>query len=295
MVDSSDNIKTPTKMKPTKRNFFPVFDFLVIEICRWRFWLILLFIFVSGSILSTGLAMAEQNPAFGAHKPNYILPITWAEPIDGRLEKEAKFQLSIKQSAFNYRNYHLYFAYTQRSFWQVYDGEDSRPFRETNYNPEFFIRSPEFETDFGEFDGDIGAEHESNGAKEYYSRSWNRVYFQVRYRYDILLLQYKIWYRLPESEKKFTGDPEGDDNPDIHKYFGYSELRGSVSLAELQFTFLGRLNISENKGAVELNLSYPLPGTSMYGYLHYWNGYGESLIDYNRSIIKLGLGLLFVR
>ena len=96
-------------------------------------------------------------------------------------------------------------------------------------------------------------------------------------------------------KKEFPGDPEGDDNPDIHKFLGYSELRGAIDIADLQFSFMGRLNVSEAKGAIELNLSYPIPRTSVYGYLQYWNGYGESLIDYNQNIVKGGIGLLFVR
>ena len=267
----------------------------LLKLFRRRFWQFLLFHLVVLSIVVTEVALAEKKLDFGVHKPTYILPLTWSEPVAGRLGNEAKFQLSVKQPAFGYRDYYLFVAYTQRSFWQVYNAEDSRPFRETNYNPELFVRSPEFETDFGKVTGDIGIEHESNGAREAYSRSWNRVYFQLGYRYDFLLLQYKTWYRIPESKKKFDGDPEGDDNPDIHEYYGFNELRGSVELAELQISFLGRLSASSGKGAVELNLSYPLPGTSLYGYLHYWNGFGESLIDYNRYIIKTGIGLLFVR
>ena len=271
-----------------------------------HFFLKVYVLFTIVSLLTPGVAVSDSinigqyagntdSSSFGAYKKNYILPVTWAEPLDDRLEKEIKFQISVKQTAFTVQGFELYLAYTQKSFWQAYDLSDSRPFRETNYNPELFVRSPNYKTKFGRLNGDFGLEHESNGMREPYSRSWNRVYFRFGYCYNFFVTQYKIWYRLPESEKKYAGDPEGDENPDIHKYYGYGELRISLNFEKTQLAFLGRLNTVEKKGALEVDISYPLPGDSMFGYIHYWNGYGESLIDYNRYITKVGIGLLFVR
>ena len=105
-------------------------------------------------------------------KENYLLPLTWGNRAEGSADAELKFQFSFKQQLYD----GLYFAYTQKSFWRVLDGEDSRPFRETNYNPELFWRLLRTTPEGLSWGGDLGFEHESNGAREPTSRSWNRLY-----------------------------------------------------------------------------------------------------------------------
>lgn len=88
-------------------------------------------------------------------KPVYLLPVFWTSnknefpsspnPVNTVDEKqnltssEAKFQLSLKTKAWENifgNNGDLWLGYTQSSRWQVYNSEESRPFRETNYEPE---------------------------------------------------------------------------------------------------------------------------------------------------------------
>jgi phospholipase A1 len=83
------------------------------------------------------------------HRPNYILfgaynssrneePFKQQFPDDEvKFENwESQFQISVKfpvvLDLFK-DNLDLYFAYTNRSFWQVYASDISAPFRETNH------------------------------------------------------------------------------------------------------------------------------------------------------------------
>ena len=242
-----------------------------------------------------------------AHKQNYILPYTHVDeqnPIytvngggEAMDQVEAKFQLSIKiplaENDLFVEGDSLDAGFTLKSFWQVYNSELSAPFRETNYNPEIFYTMPlELKSRGADTALRLGLEHESNGRSQLLSRSWNRVYTQIFYAKNNYLISLKPWYRLPEDKKDDVGDPSGDDNPDIDDYMGYFEISGVVTYDRLEFSTMLRNNLrDENYGALELGLSFPLWGR-VRGYAQYFNGYGESLIDYNHRIERFGLGFL---
>ncbi len=54
-----------------------------------------------------------------------------------------------------------------------------------------------------------------------------------------------------------------------------------------------------NKGAAELNWTFPLPeflsSENSYGLIQIFSGYGNSLIDYDQEINKIGFGVAFSR
>jgi len=237
----------------------------------------------------------ESLTDFRAYKSNYILPVTFIDSYSDRQEKEVKFQISFKQELFAINRFHLFLGYTQKSLWQAYDGENSRPFRETNYNPELFVESPEFLNEFGQTSLIMGLEHESNGMVEPYSRSWNRIYVKMNHLISRFSIELKSWYRLPESEKKYPLDPTGDENPYIFDYYGFNELAIRFNISKLMIKTFGRYNPGEKNGAVQIDIAYPILNRQMSWYCQYWNGYGESLIDYDKSFTKIGLGLMFTK
>jgi phospholipase A1 len=253
----------------------------------------------------------EDNPfVIMPHRANYLLPLTYSsDPNDAPFADdltsgnkdldnlEAKFQISVKmplaENLFG-DNGALFFAYTNQSWWQVYNQRSSAPFRETVHEPEFFLA---FKNDWslGGFENQywaVGVNHQSNGQAGTLSRSWNRIYGNMIFDNGPLVFSAQAWWRIPESEKTSTDDATGDDNPDIGKYMGNFELQGLYGLGEHRFTAMVRnnLRIHDNKGALQLTYSYPIH-KNLRLYMQYFNGYGESLIDYNAHIERLGIGI----
>jgi len=250
---------------------------------------------------------ARENPYFLLpHRPNFIVPFYYNTDPNARVQGlseeeldhvEMYFQVSLKilvDESFLETGGDLYAAYTSQSWWQAYNADRSSPFRETNHEPEMFLF---FESDFN-FLGMknsgvvLGASHQSNGQGGDLSRSWNRIYMNFLLSRGNMMMNVKPWYRIPEKKKSDPEDPSGDDNPDITKYMGYGELGFLFSHRNHNFTMLLRNNFKEdNKGAVALGWSYPL-SKKIKGYVQFFDGYGESLIDYNHRSTRLGFGLL---
>jgi phospholipase A1 len=252
---------------------------------------------------------SRDNPfALTSHRPNYLLPAVYtAHPNtdafsddEGDLQNtEVQFQLSLKVLVLENMlgdNGHLSFAYTNHSFWQAYNREISAAFRETNHEPELLFT---LENDWELLGMRNSANqfilnHQSNGRGGDLSRSWNRVMVNSLWEKNNFVFSLKPWYRIPEDKKDSPTDTEGDDNPDIEKYMGNFEWLGLYQSNSGQIVSLMlRNNLrDDNRGAVELSYSFPIRHTRLKGYLKYFNGYGESLIDYNHRIQSFGVGFL---
>ena len=208
---------------------------------------------------------------------------------------EVQFQLSIKTPlAVELFDQHLdiFAGYTARSFWQLYNKDASSPFRETNHEPEIWLQErPQNRTIFGFRNAvnGIGLNHMSNGQGGYLSRSWNRIYAFTSFERGDLAIILKPWIRIEE-------DLADDDNPDITDYYGHGELWLSYKHNRHTFSLMTRNNLESgfSRGAVSLDWSFPLFAYPyLKGYLQYFTGYGESLIDYDRYVNRIGIGLQF--
>ncbi len=249
----------------------------------------------------------QYNPfTLTAHRRNYILPLTYnqnpnGKPFDGDNEEvknfEVKFQFSYKFPIWNniIGDADLWGAYTNLSFWQAYNNIHSNPFRETNHEPELFL-SFQGKRDFFGFKNShnsLGIVHQSNGQDSSHSRSWNRIYLTMAFERGNFAFALKPWYRIPEDDKISATDPSGDDNPDIDKYMGYGELSAGYKWNDHLLSMLLRNNLrgTGNKGAIQLDWTFPVT-RRIKGYVQYFNGYGESLIDYNASVNRIGAGIV---
>lgn len=235
------------------------------------------------------------------HKATWIMPATWSDAYHGE-HTELVFQVSLKKQIMN-TGFHV--AYTQKSFWQAYNYDDSSPFRETNYNPEIFYRflpgsalhrllgNGPLLSNMG---ADIGFEHQSNGQSMPDSRSWNRAYVTPFYAGGDLVAWLKLWYITEDSKKRSPDGIEGSDNPDIADYMGYSEFHLKYQYAGDQLLHLmARGNPDKGKGAASLTWSIPITHGGAFFMVQAFHGYGDSLIDYDREITRVGAGFMLCR
>ncbi len=259
-----------------------------------RLWRLLFLLFFTAFSYVTGY---EPGPLLQAHRDNYLLFYSYdgEEHPDRDVETEAMYQFSIKVPL-HYDSFDLFFAYTQRAFWQVYDNDDTRPFREIDHAPEFF-----FDTN-GSLIPFIGAErlrfgyeHESNGEGLETTRAWNRLAGSALFGTEELELEVKLWYWLKKRPKESPDDPNGDETPGIRNYYGNGELRATYRYGKYRSSVMARntLRSDTNRGAVELTLQGPMNNVDWY--LYYWRGYGESVGMYDALSERIGFGIAFTR
>ena len=235
------------------------------------------------------------------YKANYVLPFTYdfQSHEDARKSEEALYQISILiplgyDEVNGVANVGL--AYTQQAFWQIYDEKDTRPFRQTAYNPELFLRFPDLEQRWQMAWLSAGYEHESNGESlDGNSRSWNRLFLEAKRDLGDLDLGLRVWHWLEKPPKETPDDPNGEETPEIYRYYGYGELSLGYDHGRYRAALMVRnnLNPQNNKGAFRMDVMIPMEHYDIY--LQYWDGYGESSGDYNEKTRRLGLGFMFTR
>lgn len=223
-----------------------------------------------------------KNQKFSFHNPSYF--------ILG--DEDLKLQFSFKYRVV--QKIPLYFAYSQLMFWDVY--KESKPFADINYKPEIFYRlfsseSQSLKTlDFGFF-------HHSNGEDGDDSRSLDRYFVRANY-----LTKWKRHY-LDFNLMVYNTMNEDIQNMDIENHYGYWELlfyfTNLVMVDEQSLnleikTYAGKEFFDFDQGGVQVGLIYDFHSENFNPsvYLQFFEGYGESLINYNQQRTEYRLGLL---
>lgn len=243
------------------------------------------------------------------YKPVYLLPYfrtsrtntTPSSPTLGTASStpaqldntEAKFQLSFKTKILNDifgSNGDLWAAYTQSSRWQLYNGDHSRPFRETNYEPEamFVWRTNQNVLGLRARYLALGINHQSNGQGGALSRSWNRITGAVALEGGQWTLTIRPWWRIVEHG--------GDDNPDLADYAGRGELLATRVFGQHVLSLEARHSLrwgDKSRGSLRADWAFPITDR-LKGHLQWFTGYAESLIDYNHRATYLGVGFSLV-
>lgn len=212
----------------------------------------------------------------------------------------AKFQLSLKYNPFEI--WPFYFGYTQTSLWDLHS--TSKPFRDTAYRPSLFYlnedvwTTPDRRFRFG-WQGGLG--HESNGRGGVDSRSINIAFVRPRFEWRL-----GGGSRLVVSPK-FYGYLEKSENPDIADYRGYCDFLVTYLWHDWRLSVTARRGMRAHYGSIQVDAVFPLRttedlvsrvgvrGVNGYLFVQYFNGWGESILDYNRKLhsqVRAGLMLV---
>ena len=269
----------------------------------------------SSSVMSRGWELGPDDKrgtfVVRTYQPNFLLPVHYTTSINrspasptqaaGKNNPdyrniEAKLQISLRAKVaedFLLPGADLWFAYTQRSLWQIWDHQDSAPFRSSDYQPEaiYVIPIPERigQLPFGWNLRmlQLGLAHQSNGQSDPLSRSWNRIYAGMGLEHGELAVNLRVNSRLPEADS--------DQNPDLANYIGRGEiaLNWFPGLSTLGLTW--RTNFTTlSRGSLQADLTHPVFAGKPNGlrwYAQFFTGYGETLLDYNHRQTRFGLGL----
>lgn len=219
------------------------------------------------------------------YKPMYF---AYSNPL-------TKIQLSFRVPLLE--EFPLNFAYSQIIFWEL--GETSKPFLDATYNPEFFYRMSMDKTSWLRFI-DLGIwEHHSNGKGSEDSRSYDSSYIRATLKHDT-----RNW--LAQFSAKFQYLYSIDDtNRDIIDYVSPLEFEikflqrfdSWFDHLEMIFNFNpgGKYGTELNKGGYQLSFDFHLGGVKVVPafYLQYYQGYAETLLNYNEKVSEFRAGFMF--
>jgi len=247
-----------------------------------------LIVFVIGACLSALYAETSIRP----HKENYF--------IAG--EDDVKFHISLKVNLLYPSATGLYFAYSEKAFWNIYD--NSAPFREFNHNPEVFYMLEQNNNIFGNSDLWIidhiilaPYEHISNGKDGEASRGLDRYYGEIQISIG------EIWNSGIRA-KVFNFYKTSSKNKDIDQYIGHYEgeffirrlCSNDPNISFHKLYIKGGTDDNFKRGWVESGLIVTLLSDIIQPklFINVFSGYCESLIDYNKKDTQIRAGLLFM-
>ena len=259
------------------------------------------------------LGPADKRNTFvvRTYQPNFLLPLHYTSNLnrtpyspkqaanEGNRDYrnvEAKLQISLRAKIVEdlfLPGADLWAAYTQHSLWQLWDSDDSSPFRSTDYQPELIYVVP-VPGKFGKLPLgwtlrmlQLGFAHQSNGQSEPLSRSWNRITLGAGFERGDFSLLIRDNQRIRVQGK--------DDNPDLVDYIGRGEFIMAWSPGTSTLGLTWRTNFkSLSRGSLQLDWTHPVFADQPAGlrwYAQLFHGYGEMLLDYNHRQTSIGLGL----
>ena len=191
---------------------------------------------------------------------------------------EVKYRFGFYVPAIKFdNNTALMASYSQTSLWQLANKEQSSPFRETNYNPQLFLMHQGRYLVFDTLEA--GYWHQSNGRGGKLSRSWERGYIALENYSSYLDYGVKGWIKYAAKENKDIADY-------VPPYSIWFKVRNKYGA----FSVEGAQNFSTDRGHVQASYDYYLTKFLTFK-IQVWNGYGETLVDYNHHQTRYGIGI----
>ena len=233
-------------------------------------------------------AELDSRPYFSLYKDTYFVGGTVLGGKPDEFNSDVKFQISFQQRLTKSvlpGNTYLYLFYSQKAIWHVF--ENSLPFHDLNFNPgvglsKFIIMKNRL---VGK--ATVMIVHESNGRDGTASRSWNKISLAGEaYISPVLMAHAKYWIPLVD----------GQYNRDILKYSGLYQAGFQAKSTDdkwvLDMTLVKRKGWNLNFNTI-VQLGYRINHNSnQFIMLQYYNGYGESLLDYKQYHSRIRIGLL---
>ena len=238
----------------------------------------------------------EEHYGIFFYEPTYVLPFYYTgrpyewvyrdttpdnqRVLNEELKGQLSFRLPLWLDMFNSK-LSLNMYYTQLSYWQLY--AKSQYFRETDYEPALYFSYPFSSKLMGWF----GAVHQSNGRGGNLERSWNRLFVDMMYSYHNFFLSIRPWVLI------FTAESSDLHDSDIARYLGYERIVVAYKFYRQEVSLMlgNTIESGFHRGAIELDYSFPIHGV-LHGYVQFFSGYGQSLIEYNHYTNSVGVGII---
>jgi outer membrane phospholipase A len=250
-----------------------------------------------------------QGNRFSMLEPNFfIFGGTWDDGGGALVptSDQVRFKIALAYKVTGAPDNHtgFYAAITQDAYWNLFD--ESAPFYDTNFLPEFFYRH-----DIRKLTGNGswflpsgvkgGIRHHSNGKIGENSKGWNRLFLTTEFGdpNEQIFAHISFWGAWNVSQY----------NPNIEDYLGRGELRlditptwerGRRTLGEmglsLRMPFWGKrlfpaCEISLYVGVLEKYVEWFAPSLM----IQFFDGFGYTLLDYDQAVRGIRVGLAAVR
>lgn len=232
------------------------------------------------------IKMADRLPAFAVYKDTYFVT---GVPINQKITNEsadAAFQISIRQrltkSILPFKTF-AYLTYTQKSFWDIY--AESSPFRDTNYNPGLGLGKYIFHENKLVGAAFVQIKHESNGRDGEESRSWNYLSMSMKYYFNP---------RFNVAGEFWIPYVDGGNNKDLLDYRGFGYISINYISNKQKWWLSADFNPRKGIGNVNtiMTASFRVSQKSnQFLFARFFQGYGESLMDYNKYTMNIRLGI----